>query len=293
MMRNRFTRLFWLNQILLAVVAGLIGPVAFGAEPAPSPAPAKRVVSLNLCTDQLLLALADPDQIAGLSPLARDPLLSAMAEQAQAFRAIKPRSETLLQIQPDLVLAAPYEHRLTRRILADHRIETMTLGVWTDLEAGKEQIRELASRLGQSKRGQQLIDRIDQAMAGVTRVSAVRSMLEIERRLYAPGTGSLVADLVRQWGLSNHADRLGVAQGGFVTLERLLGDRPDVLLVTDTSPVAEDMGTALLRHPALNRAFDEKRRIGIPTRLALCGGPQTPALISHLSQALGLVRQAP
>ena len=289
MMRIRFTRLFRLGLVLLAVFAALVRSAPLGAEPAP----AKQVISLNLCTDQLLMALADPGQIAALSPLARDPLLSNMAEEAQTFRIIKPRSETLLQIQPDLVLTAPYEHRLTRQILTNHRIEIMTMGVWTSLEAGKEQIRQLARRLGHIDRGQMLINRIDEAMSRVMPVSTARSMLEIERRLYAPGTQSLVADLVRQWGLTNHADRLGVGQGGFVALERLLGDRPDVLLVTDSSPMVEDMGIALLRHPALNTVFDEKRRIGIPTRLSLCGGPQTPALIRHLSQALGLAGRFP
>ena len=289
MMRIRFTRLFRLGLVLLAVFAALVRSAPLGAEPAP----AKQVISLNLCTDQLLMALADPGQIAALSPLARDPLLSNMAEEAQTFRIIKPRSETLLQIQPDLVLTAPYEHRLTRQILTNHRIEIMTMGVWTSLEAGKEQIRQLARRLGHIDRGQMLINRIDEAMARVMPVSTARSMLEIERRLYAPGTQSLVADLVRQWGLTNQADRLGVGQGGFVALERLLGDRPDVLLVTDSSPMVEDMGIALLRHPALNTVFDEKRRIGIPTRLSLCGGPQTPALIRHLSQALGLAGRFP
>ena len=289
MMRIRFTRLFRLGLVLLAVFAALVRSAPLGAEPAP----AKQVISLNLCTDQLLMALADPGQIAALSPLARDPLLSNMAEEAQTFRIIKPRSETLLQIQPDLVLTAPYEHRLTRQILTNHRIEIMTMGVWTSLEAGKEQIRQLARRLGHIDRGQMLINRIDEAMSRVMPVSTARSMLEIERRLYAPGTQSLVADLVRQWGLTNHADRLGVGQGGFVALERLLGDRPDLLLVTDSSPMVEDMGIALLRHPALNTVFDEKRRIGIPTRLSLCGGPQTPALIRHLSQALGLAGRFP
>ena len=252
MMRIRFTRLFRLGLVLLAVFAALVRSAPLGAEPAP----AKQVISLNLCTDQLLMALADPGQIAALSPLARDPLLSNMAEEAQTFRIIKPRSETLLQIQPDLVLTAPYEHRLTRQILTNHRIEIMTMGFWTSLEAGKEQIRQLARRLGHIDRGQMLINRLDEAMARVMPVSTARSMLEIERRLYAPGTQSLVADLVRQWGLTNHADRLGVGQGGFVALERLLGDRPDVLLVTDSSPMVEDMGIALLRHPALNTVFD-------------------------------------
>ena len=38
----------------------------------PSPAAAPRIVSMNICTDQMLLALADPAQILGLSRFSRD-----------------------------------------------------------------------------------------------------------------------------------------------------------------------------------------------------------------------------
>ncbi len=51
--------------------------------------PARRVISLNLCTDQLLIALASPEQILGVSPYggrtARAsglPILSGTAEEA-------------------------------------------------------------------------------------------------------------------------------------------------------------------------------------------------------------------
>jgi len=49
-----------------------------------------RVVSFNLCADQLVVALADPEQIAGLSPYAADPNLSVVADKARAFRPILP-----------------------------------------------------------------------------------------------------------------------------------------------------------------------------------------------------------
>lgn len=284
---RRFTRLFRLGLVLLAAVAALIRsePVEAGQ------APANRVVSLNLCTDHLLLALADPNQIAGLSPLVRDPLLSTMVEPSKAFAIIQPRSENLLALKPDLVLAAPYEHRLARRLLAQNQIETMTLAGWTDLADGRHQIEQLADRLGHPERGQALIKTIDEAMAKKPSDQPIGSeraprFLEIERRLYAPGQQSLIGDILAQWGYTNHAARLGLGKGGFLPLERLLADQPDLLIVTDSSPKAEDLGTALLRHPALNTIFKQKRRIGVPTRLSLCGGPQTPALIDHLKREL-------
>ena len=49
-----------LRAILAAVVALLTLPAQAAERP--------RVASINACTDQLLLALADPEQIVGLSP---------------------------------------------------------------------------------------------------------------------------------------------------------------------------------------------------------------------------------
>ena len=50
---------------------------------APAKAAPERIVSLNLCADQMLLALADRGQIAALSHLATDPGISAAAEAAR------------------------------------------------------------------------------------------------------------------------------------------------------------------------------------------------------------------
>ena len=58
--------------------------IAFSAEAV------NRVVSLNLCTDQMLVLLA-PEKIAALSPLARDPALSFVAPQAAHLPSCAPR----------------------------------------------------------------------------------------------------------------------------------------------------------------------------------------------------------
>ena len=50
-----------------------------GAAPPTAP---RRIVSLNLCADQYLLALADPAQIVALTQYSRDPEMSAEAVRA-------------------------------------------------------------------------------------------------------------------------------------------------------------------------------------------------------------------
>ena len=49
--------------------------------------PPRRIVSFNVCADQLVVALADPSQIVALSPYAADPMTSVVADKARAFPA--------------------------------------------------------------------------------------------------------------------------------------------------------------------------------------------------------------
>ncbi len=278
-------RLFWLG--LFPVWLVLLIPHVSMARPL-------RVVSLNLCTDQLLQTLADPEQIAGLSPLARDPSLSILASDAALRPRLAPSSEALMLIQPDLVLMGPYDPPLIRARLQQSGITLLTLPAWTNLPEGIEQIRSLAKTLDQIQRGESLIAEIETALHKSHRknLDRTRTVLEIERRLYSPGHTSLISTLLTEWKIPNLSDDFGLAQGGFLALEKLVLHKPDRLIISNGServldmqqPQSDDLGLALLRHPSLKAATLEM--ISIPARLTLCGGPATPVLIEHLSDAL-------
>jgi iron complex transport system substrate-binding protein len=78
--------------------------------------------------------------------------------------------------------------------------------------------------------------------------------------------------LLQEAGLRNAADELGFTDGGFVSLEAIIALRPDLLLVSEQGDRAEDEGTALLLHPALERLYPLNRRIVLPERFTVCGG---------------------
>jgi iron complex transport system substrate-binding protein len=70
-----------------------------------APVAPTRVVSMNLCTDQLALALADPAQIVSLSHFATDPNMSVRWKQAEEYPLNYGRAEEISFLHPDLVLA--------------------------------------------------------------------------------------------------------------------------------------------------------------------------------------------
>ena len=87
-------------ELLLIVIY-----ILFSVVPAHTAEPPSRVVSINLCSDQLLLMLARPEQIASVSRLSREPNSSFMAASAARYPVNDGKIEQLLAQDPDLILA--------------------------------------------------------------------------------------------------------------------------------------------------------------------------------------------
>ena len=103
-----------LRRFLTTVAVALWAGAGAGAAGA---APPERVVSINLCTDQLAMLLADPGQVVSVSRLATDPLSSSMVEQARAYAANRGGAEQVFLMHPDLVLAGQYTSAETISLL--------------------------------------------------------------------------------------------------------------------------------------------------------------------------------
>jgi iron complex transport system substrate-binding protein len=242
-----------------------------------------RVASLNLCTDQLLLALADRHQIASLSRLARDPSVAFLADQATGIRLNDRGAETILFDRPDLVLTGTYGQQEQIALLRRQGLDVLPLGPWVGLEDGRGQIRTLARRLGHPERGEALIAQIDSALDRARRaVPGRRSILVYERGGWVTAPRSPLGEILVHMGFRLHQEGLGLTQGGVARLEAIVTTPPDFMLVDAGSSQAIDNGTALFAHPALAGAVPPGRRLALPVRLTVCGGPSTPMAIDRL-----------
>ncbi|HVY59230.1 MAG TPA: ABC transporter substrate-binding protein [Xanthobacteraceae bacterium] len=263
----------------LALLAWGAGAHAAAAQSAP-----RHVVSFNLCTDQLVVALADPKQIAGLSPYAADPHVSVVAEQARNFRRLEWQAESVLPLAPDLVLVGPWDRPVTRKILNALGLRVVEVPLADDLDAVRAQIRSVAALLGHSDRGEDLIRRLDAAR---DRLAALRqpgfsTALVLERGGFTAGSASLVASILAQAGLRPPPGSPG-ENGGYLSLERLLMLDPDLLFLKDPPSAPHDQGALMFTHPALEALYPPQRRIALPTRYTLCGGPAAVAALDYMA----------
>jgi iron complex transport system substrate-binding protein len=247
----------------------------------------RRIVSFNLCADQLVVALADSDQIAALSPYAHDDHLSVVAERARQFPALSWSAESTVALSPDLVLVGPNDRRETRHMLTALKIPIANVSLVTDIAAARAQILTVSAQLGHPDRGQAMVRALDGArtrLAAIARAPA-KTALVVERGGYVEGPQSLVATLLAEAGFKLPS---GAPQGygGYMALETLLISRPDVLVLKDPPLQAEDQGALFFTHPAVAALYPPERRIALPTRYTLCGGPALIEAMDYLADVL-------
>lgn len=259
-----------------------------GAAP-PPPARPVRIVSLNLCADQYLLALADPGQIAALTSFARDPAMSAFADKARALPISRGSAEEVLALRPDLIVAAPGRRRATMAQLRGRRIATLDVASADSFDAIVAQIRDVAGAIGHPARGEALIAQMERALAAVPRDAGQGATAAYyQRRGFLTGTGTLIDDMMRRVGLRNLAARLGKPALTRVGLEEMALARPDYLVVESATDRVVDQGTEMLHHPLLGAI----PRLRLPQAWTVCGGPAYVRAAAELARQLRVHRRA-
>jgi iron complex transport system substrate-binding protein len=231
-----------------------------------------RVVSLNLCTDQLLVLLA-PEDIAALSPLARDPSLSFVAASAENLPWVRTDAEAVLALHPDLVLAETYGAQATVALLRARDVPVVQFQEPQDFPAIENQVRAVAGLLAVSSRGETMVSDMAARLAALPPPPRPRNAILWQARGYSAGPGSLGDAVLRAAGLSNAGN--GAASG----VETLAAHRPD-LLVIETAPRFPSLSTEILAHPAVRGIA---RQVVAPALLA-CGGPFTVQAAEALAQ---------
>ncbi len=260
-------RLRWLcRSIAVLAMAGLSAPVLA--------APLPRIVSMNVCTDQLLLPLADPVQILGLSRFSRDAWQSWAAADARRYPSLSGGAEDVLVLNPDVVVVSQFDKRSTRELLKAQGLRLAEFSLPRNLDEVKAQIREMGEIVQHADRAEAEIARLDAATARAREAVVEKnySVLPVSRRGWVAGTDNLISALLTETGLFNAATKLGIGSGGLASLEEIVNARPDFLLVSEPGDRAEDDGSAFLLHPALERFYPPSKRIVIPERLTVCGG---------------------
>lgn len=239
------------------------------------------VVSINLCADQLVLALADRSQILAVGRLAADPSFSAMHREAAGIPAIRDTAEAVMRLAPDLVLSGAHQQRKTNELLGRMGFRVLALPAPDDVEGVAALVGTVAEALGQGRRGERLAAEVRAMFRPPERPSG-ESALVWRPNGFVSGKGTLSDAVLAAAGLGNAAALSGIGQWGTMPLERVVTAPPDLLVLDDYSSDKSSRAQALLVHPALARLSPPMRIGAVPTAEWLCPGPWLQAVILRL-----------
>ncbi|WP_146344070.1 ABC transporter substrate-binding protein [Phaeobacter marinintestinus] len=233
----------------------------------------QRVVSVNLCTDQLGLMLASPGQLISVSKLAHDPESSSMADAAQSLPVNGSGAEEVFLLNPDLVLAGTFTADATVQMLRDLGIRVELFAPASSLADVPARIAQMGVALGRQSEARAMIDAFNAELAELSKAPPRRPRAALYYvNSYTMGDRTLAGDILRAGGFDNVASEAGMTYGGTLFLEQLVMLSPEVIVQGRDYPGqarAEDN----LEHPALARLTNSRVAGTLTDRDWICGTP--------------------
>lgn len=250
----------------------------------------RRIVSLNLCADELLLRLVEPGRIASVTWLAHDPRGSTVAALAAGIPANRGLAEEIVPLRPDLIVGGKYTTRTAAGLLKRLNAPLVELDVPQTPEEVAEQIRALAHAVGEPERGEDLVAAMTARYEAAAPEPGERwpTAVVLRPNGFVAGPGTLADAVMTRAGLENLAGRLPGGGHGPLPLEAILLGGAE-RLVTDSTPEGPpSLAHAVLHHPAVTALARRVRTVAVPSRLWTCAGPQNAEAAEILATVRGV-----
>ena len=252
------------------------------------PGPPRRVVSINLCTDRLALALAGPGQLHSVSHLSLDPRVSPVAKAARAHVINRGQAEEIFLMRPDLVLVSTFTRRSTVTMLRRLGLRVVEFSPAHTLDDVRRNIRRMGAVLGRQEAAARLLARFDARLAALRPPDdAPRPRAVIyQANGFVSGPGSLPGQILSAAGFTNAAAEAGYGAGQKMPLEVLALSAPDLVVIAQPYP-GGSRAEAVLAHPVLRALTQEGRgaRVTVPDQAWICGTPLVLDALERLTRA--------
>jgi iron complex transport system substrate-binding protein len=250
------------------------------------PAKPQRIASLGLCTDQIVLLLADRERIVTVNHEANNPAVSYMAAAVGDIPLNQGNAEEIIPLKPDLVLSTNFASPDAVKMLKTlgYRVELLPLPTTV---AGIREMLQLAGEwLGEQEKAQALIRNMDKQIADAQQRNAgkpVRRAIIYSPNGYTIGSGTLENDVLLQSGYRNLATEMGVQSFQQISLETLITTAPERIMIDNYAYNQNSLAYSYVNHPVVHHMIPEANRMYVPTRLRDCAGPQVADEITWLA----------
>ena len=216
--------------------------------------PPNRILSAVLASDEILTALVAPERLAAVTYLVDEPGLSDVARLLLPdLPRIHAEAETILALQPDLVVLASYTRATTVRLLASAGVPVVRFQWYRSFGDIMDSIRMLAAAVGADDNGARLVADMQRRIAEVEKRAqglARPRVLYYSGGGYSAGHDTLIDAMITLAGGHNVARDVGLRGQGRLPLEVAVSLRPEVVLVSEWErTTGGNRAAVFLHHP--------------------------------------------
>ena len=272
-----------IGRLLVACLL-ITAPVAAAA---PSPPP-RRVASLNLSADEVLIEILPPERLVSVTRWADEVGTSNIVGRVppSVSRIRKVDMERLVALAPDLVVVSEYTDADFLRLLERSGIRHHRMKGLGSLAGVRAAILDLAREVGATEKADQVVARYDATLRELDRrlAGARRPRVLYWAGGMTAGGDTAIGALIEGAGGTNVGREMGVQGIAPPGAERAFVTDPDVVLV-GTWPLAVE---SLRKDPLLSqmRAVREGRIVVMPNELLVALSQYTADACWYLAAAL-------
>jgi iron complex transport system substrate-binding protein len=281
-----------LRNLLASAVAGAVVLSAAAAgkqahKPGPPSAKPMHIMSMNICSDLLLLQMVPKTRIASVTFLAHDAVRKLFPGVDEGVAINSGTSEDIINERPDLILADDYSMPETRSLAAGalhaRLIQIKPADNFDDIRAA---IHQVGVAVGEPGAAETMIRRMDATLAQIPQSPLRRPMRVVawSGGAFVPGKGTLTDAIITAAGAVNIAAQPGAQDGAF-DVERLLQIRPDALLYGGEWSGKPSLRAEQGQHRLVREIFGG-RRIEYDDVAHECGLPQSADSARDIHRAL-------
>lgn len=250
----------------------------------------QRIVSMNLCTDELLMRIVDPSRIASITYLSQQPINAplGLGPIASKLKVNHGLAEEVLMQEPDLILAGRFAATTAVGLLRKLGYPIIIFDPELTLDDMRTNIRKLGEAVGESARAEQVIADFE------TRLSELQAQIppgekpvfaDIGVNNFVAGENTLYTHIVNAGGYRTLGQALGFDGFRNVPLEEVLLIEPALMSTATPWTNPPSMSTLALGHPALRAMVKQIPQVAIPERYTTCGAPSALGAVEILVNA--------
>lgn len=227
----------------------------------------RRIVSLDYCADQFVLALADREQIAALSVGARRDD-SYFRDRARGIRQTRDTLEEVLALRPDLVIRSwggPWD---AEQVYARFHVPVLQVGDTPNFASARADLIDAAQALGHPDRGASLARDLDARLARLSAHRTNAPVMYLSAGGAVAGSGTMMDAMISAAGGRNIRTE---ASWEMLPLERMVQTPPALIALGFFDTGREQVNAwSPSHHPALRRALATARTVRLPPAAIAC-----------------------